>query len=127
MAAFQSLSFQVGTSSAFLIFLRSGAKGTFEPPCDAVPGPRDELVPEAADKPQPPGHSFRQSKKKKGPEVVLCAQAIMRITSGDYLPARVPVNLREFGEALVQGRVMDCHFLDDVVVFDPDPVPLRGR
>ena len=46
-------------------------------------------------------------------------QAILRVTSGDYLPALVSVNLKEFGETLVQGRAMTCHFLDETVVIDP--------
>lgn len=35
-------------------------------------------------------------------------QAMMRITAGDYVPLLTPVNLREFGESLLQGRNLAC-------------------
>eukprot|EP00667_Euglena_gracilis_P002940 EG_transcript_2946 len=46
-------------------------------------------------------------------------QALVRITAGAYHLSRMPVDLRAFGEALANGRTLDCQFVDDVVLLDP--------
>eukprot|EP00667_Euglena_gracilis_P003140 EG_transcript_3152 len=46
-------------------------------------------------------------------------QALLRLTTGTYCPAREPVPLRAFGEDLANGRPLACHFIDDVVLLDP--------
>eukprot|EP00668_Euglena_longa_P019884 GGOE01024700.1.p1 GENE.GGOE01024700.1~~GGOE01024700.1.p1 ORF type:complete len:667 (-),score=195.69 GGOE01024700.1:238-2157(-) len=46
-------------------------------------------------------------------------QALVRITAKAYHPARMPVDLRAFGEALTNGRAVDCQFVDGVVLLDP--------
>eukprot|EP00667_Euglena_gracilis_P007148 EG_transcript_7213 len=46
-------------------------------------------------------------------------QALVRIAAGAYRLSRLPVDLREFGEALATGREVSCHFVDDVVLLDP--------
>eukprot|EP00668_Euglena_longa_P003257 GGOE01003812.1.p1 GENE.GGOE01003812.1~~GGOE01003812.1.p1 ORF type:complete len:545 (-),score=117.34 GGOE01003812.1:1028-2545(-) len=46
-------------------------------------------------------------------------QALLRITAGTYCTSREQVDLRAFGENLVNGRNLACKFIDGVVLLDP--------
>eukprot|EP00667_Euglena_gracilis_P004700 EG_transcript_4730 len=45
-------------------------------------------------------------------------QALLSVSSGDYVPALTAVNLRDFGQTLVRGRSIECYFTDAVVMLD---------
>eukprot|EP00668_Euglena_longa_P006809 GGOE01008142.1.p1 GENE.GGOE01008142.1~~GGOE01008142.1.p1 ORF type:complete len:706 (+),score=191.03 GGOE01008142.1:138-2120(+) len=46
-------------------------------------------------------------------------QALIRLAAGTYRLSRVPVSLRSFGEALANGRALNCKFVDDFLLLDP--------
>eukprot|EP00667_Euglena_gracilis_P004417 EG_transcript_4441 len=45
-------------------------------------------------------------------------QTLLRVSSGDYVPALTAVNLREFGQGLVRGRPIEGFFTDLTVMLD---------